>query len=106
MSRYIDADKLRKDEISRCHCVPCVGSNDNNYKDLDEVLNEAPTADVVEVRHAEWELIEKEDFIYEIRKCSACGAERFFEEDDKLCNFCPDCGAKMDGERREDDGKS
>jgi hypothetical protein len=49
MSRYIDADKLRKDEIARCHCVPCVGSNDNNYKDLDEVLNDAPTADVVEV---------------------------------------------------------
>jgi hypothetical protein len=65
------------------------------------VKEETPTADVVEVRHAEWELIEKEDFIYEIRKCSACGAERFFEEDDKLCNFCPDCGAKMDGERRE-----
>ena len=30
MSRYIDADKLRKDEIARCHCVPCVGSNDNS----------------------------------------------------------------------------
>lgn len=49
MSRYIDAEKLRKDEIARCHCVPCVGNGDNNYKDLDEVLNDAPTADVVEV---------------------------------------------------------
>ena len=49
MSRYIDADILRKNEIARCHCVPCVGSNDNNYKDLDEVLDSCPTADVVEV---------------------------------------------------------
>lgn len=49
MSRYIDADKLRKNEIARCHCVPCVGSNDYNYKDLDEVLDDIPTADVVEV---------------------------------------------------------
>lgn len=49
MARYIDADILRKNEIARCHCVPCVGSNDNNYKDLDEVLNDCPTADVVEV---------------------------------------------------------
>ena len=47
MARYIDADILRKNEIARCHCVPCVGSNDNNYKDLDEVLNDCPTADVV-----------------------------------------------------------
>ena len=49
MSRYINADKLREDEIARCHCVPVVGSGDNNYKDLDEVLKDAPTADVVEV---------------------------------------------------------
>ena len=47
MARYIDADILRKNEIARCHCVPCVGSNDNNYKDLDEVLSDCPTADVV-----------------------------------------------------------
>ena len=47
MARYIDADILRKNEIARCHCVPCVGSNDNNYKDLDEVLNDCPTANVV-----------------------------------------------------------
>ena len=47
MARYIDVDILRKNEIARCHCVPCVGSNDNNYKDLDEVLNDCPTADVV-----------------------------------------------------------
>lgn len=47
MPRYIDADILRKNEIARCHCVPCVGSNDNNEKDLDEVLNDCPDADVV-----------------------------------------------------------
>jgi hypothetical protein len=46
MARYIDADILRKNEIARCHCVPCVGSNDNNYKDLDEVLSDCPTANV------------------------------------------------------------
>lgn len=49
MARFIDADILRKNEIARCHCVPCVGSDDNNYKDLDEVLNDCPAPDVVEV---------------------------------------------------------
>lgn len=60
-----------------------------------------PTVDAVEVRHGEWEIIEQEDFIYKFCKCSVCGAECFFEEDDKLYNYCPHCGAKMDGERRE-----
>ena len=59
MARYIDADALRKNEIVRCHCVPCVGSNDNNYKDLDEVLNDCPTADVVPRSEVEW--LEKEN---------------------------------------------
>lgn len=44
-----------------------------------------------------WELIEQEDFIYRLYKCSICGSERFFEVDDKLCSYCPDCGAKMKG---------
>lgn len=57
--RYIDADVLRKNEIVRCHCVPCVGSNDNNYKDLDEVLNDCPTADVAPRSEVEW--LEKEN---------------------------------------------
>ena len=59
MARYIDADALRKNEIERCHCVPCVGSNDNNYKDLDEVLNDCPTANVAPKSEVEW--LEKEN---------------------------------------------
>ena len=67
MARYIDADALRKNEIVRCHCVPCIGSNDNNYKDLDEVLNDCPTADVVpraEVAREIFEEIEKTTFSF------------------------------------------
>ena len=103
MSRYIDADKLRKDEIARCHCVPCVGSNDNNYKDLDEVLNEAPTADVVEVRHGHWiEHTVKPDWLEDdvevFYNCSECGSSHW----SIIPPYCPNCGAKMDGERREE----
>ena len=59
VARYIDADILRKNEIARCHCVPCVGSNDNNYKDLDEVLNDCPTADVVPKSEVAREIFEE-----------------------------------------------
>ena len=59
--RYIDADMLRKNEIARCHCVPCVGSNDNNYKDLDEVLSDCPTADVAPKSEVAREIFEEID---------------------------------------------
>lgn len=98
MNRYIDADVLRKNEIARCHCVPCVGSNDNNYKDLDEVLNDTPTADVVEVRHGEWREVNDK---YPRYVCTVCN--HLFNN--KNYNYCPCCGAKMDGERSEN-GKS
>jgi hypothetical protein len=110
MSRYIDADKLRKDEIARCHCVPCVGSCDNNWKDLDEVLNDAPTADVVEVRHGRWIFNpDGTDWGIGAWKCSLCkckndnlGADnRFSPHIYAGSNFCPHCGAKMDEERKD-----
>ena len=90
MSRYIDADVLRKNEIARCHCVPCVGSNDNNYKDLDEVLNDTPTADVVEVV-----------------RCKGCCYMYYISENHPCCAL-HDFGVTLQdfcswGERREDD---
>lgn len=54
------------------------------------------------VRHGRW--IEKEDWNVDdyYYTCSACG-EDFVTIDgtpsDNLWNFCPNCGAKMDGEQ-------
>ena len=115
MSRYIDADKLRSDEIKRCKCVPLVGSCETNYKDLDEVLNEAPTADVVEVRHGEWEIKAEsyrivDDFDEELYVVCPYCKRRFWVpyelSDNKILEYAREnypychCGAKMDGERR------
>ena len=47
--RYIDAEAFLKSEITRCRCVPLVGSGSDDYKNLQELLEETPTADVVEV---------------------------------------------------------
>lgn len=89
MSRYIDEkDVYRLVEpsgVGRVHCLQ---------------IDELPGADVVEVRHGEW--IDKH--------CSICGetqpytargnafATTFYQFKTK---FCPECGAKMGGERRE-----
>lgn len=60
-------------------------------------------ADVVEVRHGEW-VIKTDDYDNEYMMCSCCKDE-FYPVDadtvDSTPNYCPTCGAKMDGERKE-----
>ncbi len=71
------------------------------------LMEEIPAADVVEVVHAEWIYHECVSF-YEGTKsgysCSACNAfvdEEVFEIYEIHKNFCGNCGAKMDGKRKE-----
>jgi len=58
-------------------------------------LRGLPSANVVQVVHAKWE-----NYSPITIKCSRCGHVihdwRFSE-----CKYCPNCGAKMDGERNE-----
>ena len=82
--RYIDADALLNN-------LP----DDLPYKaSVKRVLIQAPTEDVVEVREGRWKGAGMGDYY-----CSLCcntysGGDEF--------NYCPNCGAKMDGERREE----
>ena len=55
---------------------------------------DTPTADVVEVVHARWEKIHDDPRVNKYR-CTNCKAEKMRD------NYCPNCGAKMDGERKE-----
>lgn len=65
-------------------------------------INRIPAADVVEVRHGEWEPIMQELNYYDTCKCSVCGT--VIDVSEAHYKFCPNCGAKMDGERRENEG--
>ena len=61
-----------------------------------EEVNRIPAADVVEVRHGRWKTVHDE--VYYWMACSVCGEEipkRFGT--DYYTNYCPNCGAKMDG---------
>lgn len=90
MSRYIDADAL-------LNKLP----DDLPYKaSVKRVLMQAPTADVVEVRHGTWYHGTEHGAVY--AKCSACKRKMNYS-----CYgyaYCALCGARMDGERRESDG--
>lgn len=92
MSKYIDADKLLQ-------TLP----DHLEYKGaVKRVLIQAPEADVVEVRHGHWiECVEKpswlEDDVEVYYNCSECGTSHW----SFTPPYCPECGAKMDGERKE-----
>lgn len=58
-----------------------------------------PTADVVEVRHGEWVSNELCGYKYAFY-CSECGWVDGYPFNDRH-KYCPNCGAKMDGERSE-----
>ena len=103
MARYIDADKFLEDEIKRNGCVPLVGvskyiNGEESFEGdcLDALINEQPTADVVEVKHGEWIwMVNGEEDYEQYWVCSVCGGKDYIET-----NYCPNCGAKMDGERK------
>ena len=60
-------------------------------------IHNAPAADVAPVRHGRWidaypDIEPNPMFMYGI--CSECGFEQGIS---KYLNYCPNCGAKMDG---------
>ena len=63
---------------------------------LKELLEDCTTVDAVEVVHGRW-VYEPIEFTYEKDiKCSICGSYA-----QHATNYCPNCGAKMDGERKD-----
>ena len=62
------------------------------------IIQRTPAADVAPVMHGRWidaypDIEPNPMFMYGI--CSECGFEQGFS---KYLNYCPNCGAKMDGE--------
>lgn len=72
-----------------------------SHKPTFAVIAEAPTADVAEVKHGYWIYHLDDLFPAEsTQECSICHEE----EDITLCNdnFCPNCGARMDGKESDE----
>lgn len=108
MARYIDADRFRKHlelAMEKMHLIRGIKAVD--VWAVVKSLDNAPTADVVEVKHGEniGTLHPVDEFI-----CSECGivlegwTKVVTDEDDGEMYFyeyefkyCPNCGARMDG---------
>ena len=69
-----------------------------DFEDAWEMVRNAPSADVAEVKHGKWDFpifTDNEDGLDPRVKCSVCGGvEAAFAR----WKYCPNCGARMDGE--------
>ena len=113
MSRYIDADALQNamyheafetdTEMQRWDSGCWI-----RYKLFENILDQQPTADVVERKSGKWEI--DSDTLPICSKCGEIALQRIFVKVPHLIqdvrmvrsNYCPNCGAKMD-EREEED---
>ncbi len=101
--RLIDADELiripRKDKA-------VIGSL-ADIKDIEDIVNTVPTIEAEPVKHGKW-IKDGSEYPIELH-CSVCGEDAVCERnswgDPELyfrSDYCPNCGAKMDGGNEND----
>lgn len=94
MEKWIDAEAA-VDAVKRSEAlVRAFG-----FHNAIEAIREVPAADVAPVRRGRWETKDGWDGD-EYYACSSCGAEFVLIDgtpSDNDYNYCPHCGAKMDG---------
>ena len=97
MVEYVEKEATIK-RIKEVYCVGC-----NSYHgvrcracgtgDAIDMIEDAPAADVAPVVHGRW-VPTKAPFMNECEDCSVCGYRTVWGH---RYNYCPNCGAKMDG---------
>ena len=110
MARHIDAEKLKCSIDSETDSIFDWGMTiEELYYNLCELIDDEPTVDAQEVKHGEWKPIfmtvayEYAGKTFDLRgiECSECGEEMIYELKESFQpkpNYCPNCGARMDGE--------
>ena len=94
MPRYIDANKARNIENLDNYGAFALGIG--TISDVQEVLDDAPTADVAPVVRGEWVGVAHGRGGHECSKCRGY-APSFQNGAEYLSSYCPNCGAKMHG---------
>ncbi len=89
--RLIDADAMVEEYITKGSIY--------DTSDLKEMLYYMPAVDATPVVHGRWIDPAAEDCY----RCSVCEEYTHMEMPRLLYHYCPNCGAKMDSERGEDD---
>lgn len=94
MDEYIEREAAIK-AIEKADYTLIANDADSCKADyLREIIESVPAADVVPVVHGRWEQTEA-PFMNECEDCSVCGYRTVWGH---RFNYCPNCGAKMDGD--------
>jgi hypothetical protein len=100
MAKYVDID-VAKEAVRRAECDANWDERRLDAKFIENTLDLVPVADVAPVVHGRWikdnDSFQTDDYYccYFDYTCSECG--EIVNDRYKLPNYCPDCGAKMDG---------
>lgn len=103
MAEYIEREKLITElnsialDLLKDNSIQCSLAAGTVVDIKDNIVAKQPTADVAEVVHGKWEKFDQECEVEYI--CSNCNFS-IVEADPKqdcVFNYCPICGAKMDG---------
>ena len=109
MPRLIDADATRKNiqnlkmsQITRVKTLERILMMEWCRAEMLKIIDNAPTIDAEPVRHGRWgeTQVIGYDGIHPVygKPCSKCG----YETELYKPNYCPNCGAKMDGGKDND----
>ena len=94
MAEYIEREAL---EVSLNHRLNFLIAENSEYDHYTSGFDEAvtrvedfPAADVAPVRHGRWLYVDTDTEQFFL--CNRCKKKEYWES-----NYCPNCGAKMDG---------
>lgn len=105
--RVIDADALYQEMVrtivAMMRTKRWMRSDKDNEDEILLVIQNAPTLDYAPVKRGEWERMDVYCNHSREFKCTACKNSVFYDHFTRFCeyDFCPNCGAKMDGKEHE-----
>ena len=88
---YIDLYECRDDFYATVLDILSEDSTNDRANQIIDAFDYLPAANVAPVRHGEWQEING------IFRCSLCEYSFEHEGYQHFFNYCPNCGAKMDG---------
>ena len=99
MAEYIEREALKEKFWGACkNCL--------SEDDIADLIDDVPAANVAPVVHGRWELdhADAEDSSFDVVRCSTCGYKAYaISVHIRNGNYCPVCGAKMDGGEKPND---
>ena len=109
MAKYLDSGALQA-ALVRKQCGPANQRYTDGWNDcllrVKSMVSKAPAADVAPVVHGRWISWEKAGNCVpspDRHECSVChdAAQVLVNGFELLSDYCPNCGAKMDGDRKD-----